>query len=254
MNATRNFPLEQMIVPITSIVCLLVIFLLDLNQELFLEINALSELTGPALWANITLFGDGLVVFVLVLPFIGRRPDIVAAVFLTALIATLFVHGLKPLFQVARPPAVLATELFHIIGPAHKMGSFPSGHTTSAFALAGVLVLSIQIRWLTGVLLVLAILAGLSRIVVGVHWPMDVVAGMGLGWLAAVIGVWGAKRWQWLYSNVFQFIFGGLLLVAGVVLLTSHQSGYDQALYFQRIIAAVCLMGGITGAMRLRQH
>ncbi|HEY4200234.1 MAG TPA: phosphatase PAP2 family protein [Devosiaceae bacterium] len=61
--------------------------------------------------------------------------------------------------------------------------SFPSGHTTTAFALAMVIAF-LSPRWFWPAVVV-AVLVGVSRIGLGVHYASDVVAG-------AVIGVAGA--------------------------------------------------------------
>lgn len=63
--------------------------------------------------------------------------------------------------------------------------SFPSGHATILGAVAGIIVVLVpQWRWLT--LPVFFVLA-YSRVVVGAHYPSDVVAGFGFG-LAFAIG------------------------------------------------------------------
>lgn len=68
---------------------------------------------------------------------------------------------------------------------AHDKFSFPSGHTCAAFLFAAISshylpsVLSLFFLWATAV--------GVSRVVVGVHYPSDVVAGAVLG---LVIGEW----------------------------------------------------------------
>jgi undecaprenyl-diphosphatase len=75
--------------------------------------------------------------------------------------------------------------------------SFPSGHALNAALTAGVFVLVLlplargAKRWvLWGSALAVAVLTGLSRIVLGVHWTSDVVAGWLLG--VAVVAVTAA--------------------------------------------------------------
>ncbi len=56
---------------------------------------------------------------------------------------------------------------------------FPSDHATAAFALAGALL--VRRRLLGGVLFGVALVLGVARIFVGVHWPSDILAGAVLG-------------------------------------------------------------------------
>jgi membrane-associated phospholipid phosphatase len=60
---------------------------------------------------------------------------------------------------------------------------FPSGHATTAFALAMVLAF-LAPRW-TAVAMVFGALVAASRVIVGAHYPSDVVAG-------AIVGILGA--------------------------------------------------------------
>ncbi|MBI1363196.1 MAG: phosphatase PAP2 family protein [Proteobacteria bacterium] len=81
-----------------------------------------------------------------------------------------------------RPRPKLSPELydFQWFETTAKLHSFPSGHTLTSFAIvAMVAAFYPKGRW---VLLVLAGLAGLSRIFVGAHWPGDVVCGAFLGY------------------------------------------------------------------------
>ena len=66
--------------------------------------------------------------------------------------------------------------------------SFPSGHTTAAFAsmVAFFITGNKRYSW-TG--LVFAFIMGLSRIYLIVHYPTDVLAGMIIGTCAALAGV-----------------------------------------------------------------
>jgi undecaprenyl-diphosphatase len=70
--------------------------------------------------------------------------------------------------------------------------SFPSGHATTAFALAAVLGFLSE-RWFYPALLLAAIIA-LSRVTLGVHYPSDVLAG-------AVIGLTGAYAVRLIFAD-----------------------------------------------------
>ncbi len=73
-----------------------------------------------------------------------------------------------------------------LIDPPLFAKSFPSDHTTLAFAVA-VSVLMINRRLGIPALIVAAVV-GLSRVFVGVHFPIDVLVGAALGtsWAVAV--------------------------------------------------------------------
>lgn len=61
----------------------------------------------------------------------------------------------------------------------YAYASFPSGHATTVFAAAAILALWYP-RW-AGIFVSLAVLVGLSRVVLGSHFPSDVLAGALLG-------------------------------------------------------------------------
>jgi membrane-associated phospholipid phosphatase len=84
-------------------------------------------------------------------------------------------------------PHLLATDgafRFHPLSFHNVLASFPSGHTTSAFAAAVALGFIVP-RW-RGAFLAFAMAIGLSRILVGAHFPSDVVGGAALGSLVAL--------------------------------------------------------------------
>ena len=76
--------------------------------------------------------------------------------------------------------------------------SFPSGHSanatmvyvTFALMLAGP---GLRTPWLVASF-VLAFLIGLSRVMLGVHWPSDVIAGWSFGLLWSMLLVWLSRR------------------------------------------------------------
>jgi undecaprenyl-diphosphatase len=80
-----------------------------------------------------------------------------------------------------------------------KTSSFPSGHATSSmiFYVSLALVLAAHSRWrfaAVAAAIVLSMLIGLSRIMLGVHWPSDVVGGWAFGLLWVLLTLRPAER------------------------------------------------------------
>lgn len=229
------------------IVCLAVLallYLLNVNQKLFLLGNRLPDYTGSFLWANLTIFGDALLAAVLLFPFIRKKPKLIWTALLAAVVATLLVHTLKPLLNVPRPAAVLNNDVINIIGPAHHHRAFPSGHTASAFTVAGVVMIYSQRYWQRIAVYLLAWSAGISRMAVGVHWPADVLCGATIGLFGAACGFWLVNKLKREQNRTAQLIWGGVFIIAALVLLLFHDSRYPQAIWMQRIIAVTVLVAG----------
>jgi membrane-associated phospholipid phosphatase len=249
-------------VPVLCLLAAVIIWLLDLNQSLFLWLNqpglndTLNSYPGhDRFWASATLFGDTLAAFTLLALFLRKRPDIVWMLFLTALFTTLWVHGLKNLLDVLRPLAVLGPDSVHVIGvPLHKH-SFPSGHTATAFTLAAVICLRGVHPALAVIALLLATLAGVSRAMVGAHWPLDILAGAFGGWLAALIGLRLYARWPLPKRPVVHLVLSLILAACALSLLLMHESGYALANPVQMMLAIISLsylLWGFWQKMRAR--
>lgn len=106
-----------------------------------------------------------------------RRPWLPLRVAVTVLLAEMLSGLLKAWLERDRPP-LADPEPEPLVGlPATN--SFPSGHATVGFACATVLALAVpRLRW---PLFMLAALIAFSRVYVGVHYPLDVLAGALLG-------------------------------------------------------------------------
>ncbi|MDN7134934.1 phosphatase PAP2 family protein [Pseudidiomarina terrestris] len=70
---------------------------------------------------------------------------------------------------------------------AHDQFSFPSGHTTAAFLFAGI-ASSFYPAW-TPIWIIWASMVGISRVLLGVHYPGDIGAGAILGTTLAYLAL-----------------------------------------------------------------
>ena len=233
--------------PLLALLLLTVVYASGSNRALFLFLNHFSTYSGDTVWAQLTVMGDTAVILALLLPWWRKRTDMVWAALLAALLATAWTHGLKPFFDIPRPPAVLLADSFHVIGPAHRTGSFPSGHSTAIFTLVGVIVLTSAVGWLRWPLLAFAILVAVSRSVVGVHWPIDLLGGMLGGWLSALGGVWLAVRWQWEKKPFVRWLCAAIPAIAAGMLLAGYKTGYAEAAILQQAVGAICLALWVQG-------
>jgi undecaprenyl-diphosphatase len=124
---------------------------------------------------------------------LAARTQCRAAIALAAivLIERLSVDGMKLLAGRPRPDLEL---------PALVPGSFsfPSGHSANSMAaFVAIALIAVPQRWRGAALaaaIPISIIVGLTRIVLGVHWPSDVIGGWAWGLLVVGIGMALARR------------------------------------------------------------
>jgi membrane-associated phospholipid phosphatase len=237
--------------PLFVLVLSVFIYLSDSNLSLFFTINSLSGYTGDLLWVALTFFSDGLVSFIILLPWIKRKPRLIWAVLLAAILFTIFGQGIKRVVDVARPPQVLSPDVFHLIGPDWGQHAFPSGHAAMIFMLAGAFVFTISRTWVRWLLVVFASLIALSRVVVGVHWPLDILAGVAIGWVGVWIGLLLSKYSKWGWKGIGRKILGAILLIACVVLFFVDYTGYQGIMGLQRVLAVVFFTIGMNEYLKI---
>lgn len=80
--------------------------------------------------------------------------------------------------------------------------SFPSGHTQNITAFLVSLMRQLRRRWVVAAGCLLILLVGVSRLYLGVHWPIDVLGGAVLGVVSVLIADYlferaarGKKKW-----------------------------------------------------------
>lgn len=92
---------------------------------------------------------------------------------------------LKNIIQRDRP--FISIEGIELLIKAPTTYSFPSGHTTSSFAAAGVIAINFKNK--SSYIFILAILIGFSRIYLGVHFPTDIITGIILGICCSYVSI-----------------------------------------------------------------
>jgi membrane-associated phospholipid phosphatase len=171
------------------------IFLLRLGKaESFVDLNPYHRSTLDTIFAWITFLGDGtftVIVFVILLirRHWSQATQVIAAFLFSALLAQL----LKSLFSMPRPKQFFAPGVYpyFIDGVTHiGFASFPSGHTTSIFALATLMAIFARSRNLKIACLLGGVLVGYSRIYLGQHFLGDVLMGSCIGTITAVLVRW----------------------------------------------------------------
>jgi membrane-associated phospholipid phosphatase len=70
-----------------------------------------------------------------------------------------------------------------------KLHSFPSGHATTAFTMALIMAHMSNKKFWSIMLPILAALAAYSRVYLSQHFPTDVLAGMCIGILSAILSL-----------------------------------------------------------------
>ena len=178
--------------------------LLQLDQTLFHFINedcknAFFDWLLPY-WRNrlfwIPLY---LVLFFSIVKLLGNKSWwLIGGLLLTVGISdTLSSHVIKNQIQRIRPCNQDGfKETAHLLVPCGSGYSFTSSHATNHFAIAFFLILTIGKRWkwLQIPLFLWACSIALAQVYVGVHYPLDVIAGGLLGTFIGYLVVWGLVK------------------------------------------------------------
>ena len=168
----------------------------DLDQAIVTAVHASSDIRWLVL--AVTRIGDWEMLVSLTLLAAGwliyrRRVPLAVLLLGSTLIARLLVAIQKLILARARPeqenPFVVETSF-----------AYPSGHAANSMVVLVLLALLLtkgeRQRWIAVAAAVFAsLLIGCSRVLLGVHWPTDVIGGwcFGLFWLFLTVRFWRAR-------------------------------------------------------------
>ena len=184
-----------------------------LDRSVLLALNALAP--DWALSAStLSVLGLGTSVLVIAGLFGASRPALPAAVLLAIVGGGLLVQWLKWGLDAPRPLAVLGVSELRVVGAAPHVRSMPSGHAAMVASLAAMAGLAMPGHWRpwrrvagAGALVLAALLGMAARVVVGAHWPADVLVGAGLGLIAAAL-LLGLKAPRELHASTSRWMAG----------------------------------------------
>lgn len=137
--------------------------------------------------------------------------------------------------------------------------SFPSGHSSGAAAVYGSTALRLRKKWVTLLAFLLPLLVGVSRVVVGAHFPTDVMAGWAMGVLAIFFIPWLKKKIssRWVFAGIVLLTalpgffyctsndyFSGFGMLVGFVLAEPFEEKYVRFENTRNPIRAVLRIAG----------
>ncbi len=153
-------------------------------------IRFFQELSTPFLdtvFEILTMFGEQevfIAVICLIFWNISRRKGMILG--LTLSLSVILNLSLKLIIRSPRPYLVLEGVAGKRLATAGGY-AFPSGHTQGAATFYAGLAYIVRKRWFTAAALIISLAVGISRLYLGVHWPIDVAGGYLLGLAAAAL-------------------------------------------------------------------
>lgn len=185
--------------------------LLQWDRDTFIYLNGLGIEKYDVFWSSVTKTANWNPLFVLFLTllFVKFSKKEAFFKFLTVLSLFVFVMGIMhwTKVSVARLRPNNTEEINSLIRILHDPTdySFFSGHAASSFSITVLMLLFLwkKLKWWCILFFVWPLLFSISRIFVGVHYPIDIIVG-------AIVGILSALLFHFLYRR---FIVPGSMSV-----------------------------------------
>ncbi len=203
MNWKYNHPLRNLFTYAVFILLLagVISLLVAGKEQVFLFLNQRHSDAADLFLKYYTYLGEGLVMALLgVLLFAAGKRKLGVLLVIGFALSGLLAQGLKRVKENPRPGLY-----FQQAGIVHSVdghllkgkNSFPSGHTTTAFAMFSLLAFATRNKALQLVYFVAALAVGYSRIYLGQHFTADVLGGAALGFLSSYFLFWLFRNKEW---------------------------------------------------------
>lgn len=179
---------------------LLCIFLLlsYSKADLHLLLNSYHTLSMDVFFKHFTELG-GWFPFLVVGLLLFYRFGAALIVLLPQMLIALPLYAIKQFYDAPRPIAYFVQEQFQAFQVAglnyHCTNSFPSGHTTAAFALFFSLTVLVKQPWLKVLFVLLAVGVAYSRVYLSQHFAGDVFGGSLIGLLFCLLYIFFQQKY-----------------------------------------------------------
>lgn len=203
MNWKYNHPLRNIFTYATLLLLVLGIaaYLFWGKEVLFLALNNRHTDVADIILKYFTYVGDGIFMAALgiILWLLGKK-KLGLLLILSFLLSGLLAQSIKRLEERPRPGLYFKKpEVIHRVDDELLKGrnSFPSGHTTTAFATFSLLAFATRNKLVQLFFFAVAVVVGYSRVYLGAHFAEDVLAGAALGFSSSYFLCWLLRKKDW---------------------------------------------------------
>lgn len=218
-----------------------------MQEQILFFFQGISSGFLDVLFEIVTLFGEQ-EVFIAIIGYIfwniSQKKGIALGIVLLSSVT--LNESIKLIIKAPRPFQVLNSIEGKRLATAEGY-AFPSGHTQSASVFYPSLAYIVRKKWYTLAAIILSLLVGLSRVYLGVHWPIDAAAGFVLGvFIAALLFPLIMK---WLDSEkIFRIItvgLGSITFIVSVTLAILETFSITPAELYSNLMKSTALFSGL---------
>lgn len=171
------------------------------KEQVFLWLNHQHTYTADVMLKYFTYIGDGIFMLGLgLLLLLFRMRKLGVLMLLSFLLSGLLAQSIKRIEARPRPGLHFQNpDIIHRVDDVLLKGknSFPSGHTTTAFATFSLLAFASRNKFVQFLYFAIAVTIGYSRIYLGQHFAEDVLMGAAVGFLSSFFLSWLLRKKDW---------------------------------------------------------